>query len=73
MTPNDYNVTILKLHNKGLNYSEIADTLIEMHGLEDSQHRNLRRHASKVVNENLQTNLTFGIENRKSRQMECRY
>ena len=53
MNTKDYNSVILKLWNEGLNYTEIADKLVEMYNLKDSQKRNLRRHASKIIREGL--------------------
>tara|TARA_R110000744_G_scaffold3434_2_gene13134 strand:+ start:4019 stop:5293 length:1275 start_codon:yes stop_codon:yes gene_type:complete len=49
MKLNDYNGVILKLHKEGLKFTSIADKLIKMYELDESEHRNLRRHASKVV------------------------
>jgi len=56
MNTSDYNSVILKLWNEGLNYTEIAERLIEMHGLKESQRRNLRRHASKIIKEATEKN-----------------
>ena len=41
MKLNDYNGVILKLHKEGLKFTSIADKLIKMYELDESEHRNL--------------------------------